>query len=180
MQKEASYIDKEADGVLFCVMKLEKNYRTVIHLYYYEALLNMTDGFECEETRTYAVIAIRNSDGTPLSLMEGMPVQMAPVFEGCMPFQSWAILKFSARVSKERGFSIICLITRISRFFADRTVSIAVFEGAMFPGPEIFSVDEDGKIIYADGYEGFRGMFELPLDESKADPEAAAALLGSY
>ena len=50
----------------------------------------------------------------------------------------------------------------------------------MFPGSEIFSMDEDEKIIYADGYESFRGMFELPLDESKADPEAAAALLGSY
>ena len=103
MQKEASYIDKEADGVLFCVMKLEKNYRTVIHLYYYEALLNMTDGFECEEARTYAVIAIRNSDGTPLSLMEGMTVQMAPDFEGCMPFQSWSILNFSASGLEREG-----------------------------------------------------------------------------
>ena len=103
VQKEASYIEKEADGVLFCVMKLEENYRTVIHLYYYEALLNMTDGFECEEARTYAVIAIRNSDGTPLSLMEGMPVQIAPVIEGCMPFQSWAILNFSASGLEREG-----------------------------------------------------------------------------
>lgn len=103
VQKEASYIEKEADGVLFCVMKLEENYRTVIHLYYYEALLNMTDGFECEEARTYAVIATRNSDGTPLSLMEGVPVQMAPVIEACMPFQSWAILNFSASGLEREG-----------------------------------------------------------------------------
>lgn len=140
----------------------------------------MTDGFECEEARTYAVIAIRNSDGTPLSLMEGMPVQMAPVIEGCMPFQSWAILNFSASGLEREGILYYLFDYENLEIFADRTVSIAVFEGAMFPGPEIFSMDEDGKIIYADGYEGFRGMFELPLDESKADPEAAAALLGSY
>lgn len=31
-----SYAEKESDEVLFCVMKLEEKYRTVIHLYYYE------------------------------------------------------------------------------------------------------------------------------------------------
>lgn len=34
--EEASYTENESDEVLFCVMKLEENYRTVIHLYYYE------------------------------------------------------------------------------------------------------------------------------------------------
>ncbi len=34
--KESSYTENESDEVLFCVMKLEENYRTVIHLYYYE------------------------------------------------------------------------------------------------------------------------------------------------
>ena len=34
--EEASYMENESDEVLFCVMKLEENYRTVIHLYYYE------------------------------------------------------------------------------------------------------------------------------------------------
>ncbi len=34
--QETSYTENEPDEVLFCVMKLEENYRTVIHLYYYE------------------------------------------------------------------------------------------------------------------------------------------------
>lgn len=34
--EEASYTENESDEVLFCVMRLEENYRTVIHLYYYE------------------------------------------------------------------------------------------------------------------------------------------------
>lgn len=36
IENEASYTQKESDGVLDCVMKLEENYRAVIHLYYYE------------------------------------------------------------------------------------------------------------------------------------------------
>ena len=50
----------------------------------------------------------------------------------------------------------------------------------MFPGPEVLTMDENGKIVYAEGYMGIRGRFELPLDEAKADPEAAAELLGTY
>jgi len=34
--QEESYTENESDEVLFCVMRLEENYRTVIHLYYYE------------------------------------------------------------------------------------------------------------------------------------------------
>lgn len=34
--EELSYTENESDEVLFCVMKLEESYRTVIHLYYYE------------------------------------------------------------------------------------------------------------------------------------------------
>ncbi len=36
VSEETSYTENEPDGVLFYVMKLEENYRTVIHLYYYE------------------------------------------------------------------------------------------------------------------------------------------------
>ena len=34
--EEALYQENPSDEVLSCVMKLEENYRTVIHLYYYE------------------------------------------------------------------------------------------------------------------------------------------------
>ena len=34
--EDASYTENESDEVLYCVMKLEEKYRTVIHLYYYE------------------------------------------------------------------------------------------------------------------------------------------------
>lgn len=34
--QEIPYAENESDEMIFCVMKLEENYRTVIHLYYYE------------------------------------------------------------------------------------------------------------------------------------------------
>ena len=34
--EEALYQENQSDEVLSCVMRLEENYRTVIHLYYYE------------------------------------------------------------------------------------------------------------------------------------------------
>ena len=144
------------------------------------ARLNMTEGFEAEETRTYAVVAIRNSDGTPLSLMDGMPISFAPVIEGVMPFQSWAILNFSASGLEREGVLYYLFDYENLEVFADRTVSIALLEGVMFPGPEVLTLDENGKVVYADGYMGIRGMFDLPLDESKADPEAASELLSNY
>lgn len=144
------------------------------------AKLNMTEGFEAEETRTYAVVAIRNTDGTPLSLMDGMPISFAPVIEGVMPFQSWAILNFGASGLEREGILYYLFDYENLEVFADRTVSIALLEGVMFPGPDILTMDENGKIVYAEGYRGIRGMFDLPLDESKADPEAAEELLSNY
>ena len=144
------------------------------------AKLNNTEGFETEEARTYAVVAIRNSDGTPLSLMDGMPIQFAPAIEDCMPFQSWAILNFNASGLEREGVLYYLFDYENLEVFADRTVSIALLEGVMFPTPEVLTLDKNGKVVYADGYTGIRGMFDLPLDESKADPEAAAELLGSY
>lgn len=142
-------------------------------------LLNMTEGFECEETRTYAVIAIRNTDGTPLSPVDGMPVQSVPVIEGYMPFRTWSVMNSASGMQRD-GVLYYLFDYENLEIFADRTVSIAVFEGAFFPTPEVLTMNEEGKIVYADGYEGIKGIFDLPMDKSKADPEAAAELLNNY
>lgn len=144
------------------------------------AKINKTEGFEADETRTYAVVAIRNTDGTPLSLMDGMPISFAPVIEGCMPFQTWAILNFSASGMEREGILYYLFDYENLEVFADRTVSIALLEGVMFPGPDVLILDENGKVVYAEGYVGFKGIFDLPMDESKVDPKAAAELLSNY
>jgi hypothetical protein len=53
------------------------------------------------------------------------------------------------------------------------------FEG-MFPTNNIITSDSKGEIVYAEGYNGFKAVFELELDESKADPEAAAEFISQF
>ncbi len=142
-------------------------------------MLNMTEGFEADETRTYAVIAMKKTNGTPLSLIDGMPLQPVPVIEGYMPYRTWCIMESSRGLERE-GILYYLFDYKNLEIFADRTVSIALIEGAMVPSPEILTTDESGKIVYADGYTGIKGIFELPMDESKADPEAAAKLMSNY
>ena len=64
-------------------------------------------------------------------------------------------------------------------FFADNNVYLAVFEGA-FPTQDILTQDEQGNVVYAENYNGFKGMFRLDLDKSKANPEAVKKLLENY
>jgi len=142
-------------------------------------LLNMTEDFEAEETRSYAVIAIRRTDGTPLSTIDGMPVQPVPVIEGYMPFRTWGVMESASGMQRE-GVLYYLFNYENLEIFADCTVSIALIEGAAFPTPEVLTMDEKGKIVYADGYEGIKGIFDLPMDKSKADPEAAAKILSNY
>lgn len=140
---------------------------------------NETVGLEAEESRTYAVFAIRRTDGTPLSLAEGMPVQLAPVIEGCMPFITWGVLEGASGMEKD-GVLYYLFNYENLEIFADRTVSVVVLEPDMFPTSEILTLAENGSIIYGEAYEGIRGIFNLPMDESKADPKAAKELLGNY
>lgn len=141
---------------------------------------SMTEGFEGEETKTYAVIAISRTDGTLLKLSEGMPVMAVPVIEGCMPFRTMAILNCGASGLERDGVLYYLFDYENLEVFADRRVSLAVFEGSAFPTADILTTDEKGNIIYADGYSGIKGIFDLPMDESKADPEAAEKMLADY
>ena len=55
--EEALYQENQSDEVLSCVMRLEENYRTVIHLYYYEgystAEISEMIGINHSTLRTY-------------------------------------------------------------------------------------------------------------------------------
>ena len=141
--------------------------------------LNKTEGFAAEEENSYAVFAVRRTDGTPLSLSDGMPFQLAPVIEDCMPYITWGVLEGATGCESEGVLYYLFKYENLE-VFADRTVSIAIIGADMFPTAEILTLDENGKIIYGESYKGIKGIFELPMDKTKADPEAAEELLGNY
>ncbi|MPN15632.1 hypothetical protein SDC9_162966 [bioreactor metagenome] len=62
--------------------------------------------------------------------------------------------------------------------FADHTVYLAAYEGNA-PSADIFTIDQDGVISFAEGFHAPHALFTLPLDSSKADLNAVHNLLES-
>lgn len=135
-----------------------------------------------KEDRSYAVFSLTRADGRPMPddcLYDDMPFVLSPIVNGIEP---WRLSIFSLDASVMRmasdGTEYILMDTENIAIFADRGVRIAAYEG-MSPGPEIFAVYPNGTTDFALGYDGQRAMFDLPIDPSKADPDAARELLDS-
>lgn len=130
------------------------------------------------ENRTYAVWAVYRNDGEALDSMMGSPIQVIPVIDGYRPD-----ILFSAGMSassySEDGVLYHLFEYTDLEIFAHENVKLMAFEG-MFPTNNIITANDKGEIVYAEGYNGFKAVFELDLDESKADPEAAAELLSQF
>ncbi len=138
--------------------------------------MNIIDGEATEENRTYLVVSIAKTDGTQLNPTEGMPLQISPLVEGYEPWKVnlWTFGSGASGLEKD-GVLYYLFETADLEIFADKTVYIAAYEGFLPDGA--LTMKEDGAIAYRDEYTGFRAIFELPLDESKADPEAVKELL---
>lgn len=130
------------------------------------------------ENRTYAVWAVYRNDGEVLDSMMGSPIQVIPVIDGYRPD-----ILFSAGMSassySEDGVLYHLFEYTDLEIFAHENMKLMAFEG-MFPTNNIITANDKGEIVYAEGYNGFKAVFELDLDESKADPEAAAELLSQF
>ena len=130
------------------------------------------------ENAVYAVWAVYRNDGEPLDQMAGSPIQVIPVIDG---YRANSLFNMGISTS---GFGkdgvLYYLLNCIDlEIFADKKVRLMAFEG-MFPTADIITSNDKGEIVYAEGYNGFKAVFELDLDESKADPETAAELLSQF
>ena len=155
-------------------------------------LLGMTTGQELmfindmpvESDRSYIVVAVARTDGTAIAPEEELlapsgenSITFSPLVEGWAPHHvnAWS-LNCSGHGTTVEGVRYYLFDYENLGIFADRTVYLAVYEG-FAPSTSIFTMAGDGTISYAEGYEGVRLMFTLPLDPAKADPEAAQRLL---
>ena len=136
---------------------------------------------DLDAAHTYAVLALRNLDGTPIEneTFDFIRYTMTPLVSGCAPtaVNNWT-LDASAQGLARDGVYYYLLDTASLEMFADRTVYMAFYEG-MAPSNSIFQLAEDGSISYAEDFEGVQALFTLPLDPSKADPAAADAFIAS-
>ncbi len=144
-------------------------------------------GFDTEELKDmeetdvmYAVVAVEKEDGTPWDKEEFFekPLLITPLFEGLEPWQfNMTTMNggYYAAVIDGVGYRIIHCDD--IEMFADRRILLAIMD-SIFYNSKAFEYDEKtGAITRNEDYEGTNLLFELPLDESKADPEAAEAYI---
>lgn len=130
------------------------------------------------ESETYAVTAIERENGTSIAENASqweLNFQCSFFVEGLNPY----VYRFanSSRAFCEDGV-IYCIMSSDNiEMFADRNVYLAVYEDAMSL-EELYSFDETTGKINKKEYTGKLGvLFEVQLDSSKADPEAAKQYL---
>ena len=127
---------------------------------------------------TYVVWAVYRNDGEPLDQMMGSPIQVIPVIDGYRPDILFSAGTSASGYSKDGVLYYLFKYTDLE-IFAHENVKLMAFEG-MFPTNNIITSDSKGEIVYAEGYNGFKATFELDLDESKADPEAATEFMSQF
>lgn len=146
-----------------------------------------TDG-EPENGTTYAVVAVRKSDGTPMPELsdESDPFRLSNSFAqirlaipDLQPAQYW--LNPERKDMVQDGVRYLFLGCDNVEAFADRDVVLCVSTGSAFYNTEAFQFDAATGAITADpDYAGVNLVFDLPLDAGKADPEAAQAWIDEW
>ncbi len=143
---------------------------------------SLSDWHDTDSSYSYVCFAIEKSDGTAMSITDDMGIQITPLIEG---YQPWCVNLFclsnGANGNLHNGVYYMLYSFETLEMFADHEVAFYVYSESHAPGSDTFSFDEStGKIDYHPDYTGARAKFDLPLDSSKADPEAARQYLTDF
>ena len=136
-----------------------------------------------DNNKTYAVVAIKYSDGTPMPHTSedeygDLSFLVSPLIKGYNPNQYNA-------VTMRGGYQDIVqdgILYRIGEcdnveMFADNDLYLCVSDGTFY-NQEAYNYDEaTGEISRNSSYDGVNALFNLPLDKSKADPKAVEAYI---
>lgn len=146
-----------------------------------------TDGAP-ENGTTYAVVAVRKSDGTPMPELsdETDPFRLSDSFAqprlaipDLQPAEYW--LNPERKDVVQDGVHYLLIGCDNVEIFADRDVVLCVSTGSAFYNTEAFRFDTStGAVTANPDYTGVNLVFDLPLDESKADPEAARNFIDEW
>lgn len=126
--------------------------------------------------RTYAVVAVEKTDGSPMSFDD--EILVSPLIEGLSPWE-YNIFTMNGGYQADIIDGVLYRIVEFDsiEYFADRKVYMAVMSGG-FINNRAYAYDENtGEISPKEDFEGTNILIELTLDKSKADPEKAAEYL---
>lgn len=135
---------------------------------------------DVDASRTYAVVALQRTDGTPLETetFDFINYTLTPLVADYLPqlVNNWTLGSFATGFARDGVFYFL-LDTQDLGMFADHTVYLAFYEGLGAPSSQSFVMAEDGSLSFAENIEGPHALFTLPLDGSLADPDAVQAFL---
>lgn len=128
--------------------------------------------------RTYVVVAVENSDQTPMTYDD--EILVTPLIQGLNP------LKYNI-VTMHGGYSakiIDGILYRIIEsdsieYFADQKLYIAVTDTTFLNNAQYTFDEKTGLISENEDYDGTNLLFDLKADKSKANPKKAAQYLKS-
>lgn len=144
-----------------------------------------TENGDVLSDRSYVVTAIANADGTPMPKTSEEAYNetsffVSPMISGYNPMQYNAYtLHGGYSETVQDGISYRIMECSNIEVFADRTLYLGVTDG-FSPNNEAFLFDEtSGEISRNENFKGVNALFILPIDEKKANPEAAEEMIRS-
>lgn len=145
--------------------------------------LTQDDQGALKDDMIYTVVAIERADGTPMPDTGDDAYGEEPFYASCY-IKGLDPAKYSI-VSMGGGYTdfvqdgILYRLLEMDNveIFADRGIYVGVSSGTFYDS-EAYTYDEQtGALRRNEDYPGVNALFTLPLDPSKADPEAADAYL---
>lgn len=148
-----------------------------------EGLKNFYDAGEIRSDRTYAVVSIAMADGTPMPDTSDeeygkVPFFISPLIKGVEPWRVNIVTMKGGYIDKViDGIMYRLLECDSVEMFANRGVYLAISSSKFYDDNAFIYNETTGEIRPNPDYQGVSLLFDLPLDESKAEPELAEAYL---
>lgn len=145
--------------------------------------LSMNEKGEVEDDRIYTVIAIEHVDGTPMpdtsSDEYGKDCFYASHYIHGLNPREYSIMSMGGGYTEfvRDGIQYRILDMDNIEMFADQGIYVGVSSGTFYDNEAYIYDESTGEMSRNTGYGGVNALFSLPVDKSKADPEAAAAYL---
>ena len=136
-----------------------------------------------KDDRLYAVVAIEHADGTPMPDTSSTDYGKEPFYTSCY-VRGLNPLEFSINhigggysAFVKDGVEYRVMEMDNIEIFADRGIYVGVNSGIFYDAEAYIYEESTGKLSRNPDYQGVNALFQLPMDESKANPEAAARYL---
>lgn len=133
---------------------------------------------EAQEDKSYIVASVAYTDGREIKQAGDVGFTFTPLVSGFKPWRvnAWTLSGGYSSFVYE-GVNYFLFECSNIEIFADHTVYLAAYQGSNAPSAETFTINENGEISFAEGFDAPHAMFTLPLDSAKANPTAVSQLL---